>query len=450
MENPEPQTTIMVDNEEVIGRNSSGIWTLEDDRLASVEDFAEGPSVVLVRSEHVLILAAQLPPIASLARRRAALPFAIEERIAEPLDQVHVALGEEIAPGIYLAGVVRHDLMQQWVARLELAGLRHASLVPDALALPRPGPGRWAVDLAAERACVRAADGTGFAMAVHLLEQAWTAAGQPECIAYGDPLPLEMQAPASDPALEPTLEPPLEFPSEPPLEHAPVSTRQPPFDHAPDPMVDPMADPMPGPVPDFMLNPELELQTQPLASGLAERLILPALDLRQGMYAAPRRPVGALWKRIATVAALGALAHTAIAAADTMALRDIADEREAEVRFMAQNMQPAFTIGSDMAVTVADITPDGPISAPGQFLPLLTRAGSALATSQSPMTWRSVGFDSVAQTLVIEIEAADLNALRAAAAALTTSGLTVMPSASTTGQVGGTGTAIGSFAIRAQ
>ncbi len=386
MLDPQPQTTIPVDDPEGFIRNSSGIWTLEGDRLASVEDFDEGPSVVLVHSEHVLILAVELPPIASLSKRRAALPFAIEERVAEPLDQVHVALGEEIAPNTYLAGVVRHDLMRQWVARLELAGLEYASLVPDALALPRPGPGSWAVDLAAARVNVRAADGTGFAMPAHLLEQAWVAAGEPECIAYGDPLPPQMHAPA------------------------------------------------------------LNLQEQ----SLAERLIVPALDLRQGLYVAPRRPVSTLWKRIATVAAVGALAHAAIAGAETLALSDIADEREAEVRFLAQNMQPPFPIGPDLAVTMADMTPSGPVSAPGQFLPLLTRAGSALAALQSPITWRSVGFDSAAQTLSIEIEAADLNALRAASAALESGGLAVMPGAASNGQGSGSGGTIGSFAVRAR
>lgn len=378
--------TIPGEDQGKITRNSSGIWTLEGDRLASVEDFDEGPSVVLVHSEHVLILAVELPPITSLAKRRAALPFAIEERVAEPLDQVHVALGEEIAPNIYLAGVVRHDLMRQWVARLEYASLDYASLVPDALALPRPRPGSWAVDLAADRVSVRAADGTGFAMPFHLLEQAWVAAGEPNCIAYGDPLPPQMHAPT------------------------------------------------------------LELPDQPLA----QRLIVPALDLRQGLYAAPRRRVSTLWKRVAAVAAVGALAHAAIAGAETLALRDIADEREAAVRSLAQNMQPPFSLGPDLAITIADVTPDGPVSAPSQFIPLLARAGSALAALSSPVTWRSVGFDSAAQTLSIEIGAADLNGLRAASAALEASGLAVTPGAASNAQGAGSSGTIGSFAVRVQ
>ncbi|OBX19806.1 hypothetical protein A9995_04400 [Erythrobacter sp. QSSC1-22B] len=233
---------------------------------------------------------------------------------------------------------------------------------------------------------MRTADGTGFAIPVHLLEQAWIAAGHPDCIAYGDPLPLQMHAPT------------------------------------------------------------LELPDQPLA----ERLIVPALNLRQGLYAAPRRPVSALWKRVAIVAATGALAHAAIAGAETLALRDIADEREAEVRFLAENMQPPFPLGPDLAVTVADMTPDGPVNLPGQFVPLLARAGTALAGLQSPITWRSVGFDRAAQTLSIEVAAADLNALRDASTALKASGLAVTPGPASNGQGAGAGETIGSFAVRAQ
>lgn len=393
MDNSQPQIAEPDDHADDRVRNASGIWTLTDDRLASVEDFDDGPSVVLVHSENVLLLRVELPPIASLAKRRAALPFAIEDRIAEPLEKVHVALGEEIAPGVFLAAVVRHDLMRRWIARLDLAGLQHASLVPDALSLPRPGPGRWTVDQADMRVCVRAHDGTGFAMPVAMLEQAWKAAGEPDCVAYGEPLPPQMYAS------------------------------------------------------DTNLPADFTLQEQ----SLAKRLIAPALDLRQGLYAAPRRRMDALWKRIATIAAVGAVAHVAIAGTNVMALNDIAEEREAEVRLLAQNMQPPFPVDADLAVTVASLTPDGQINAPGQFLPLLTRVGSALANSQTPLTWRSVGFNSTAQTLSIEVEATDLAALQAASAALKASGLAVTPGAANNAQsavASGTGGTVGNFIIR--
>ncbi|MGB3738707.1 MAG: type II secretion system protein GspL [Pontixanthobacter sp.] len=399
-------------------RNESGIWSLDNGNLASVEDFDEGPCVVLVHSENVLMLAVELPPIASAAKRRAALPFAIEDRVAQPLEKVHVALGAELSPNVFLVCVVRHDLMQRWIARLELADLHHASLVPDALALPRPTPGHWAVDLVggvrddmddadpAGRACIRAPDGTGFAMPAAMLEQAWTAAGEPRCIAFGDPLPPHMQG-----AFEPAVGEP-----------APL-----------------------GEVPGASLPPGLLLQEQ----SLAQRLIVPALDLRQGIYAAPRAGFDPLRKRIATILGIGLVAHAAIAGANVMALSNIADEREAEVRLLAQNMQPPFTIDADLAVTAAAITPTASSSAPGQFLPLLTRAGTALGASVGVLTWQSVGFDAATQSLTLAVEAADLEALQAASAALEAGGLVVTPGAANSAQsTTAVGTA-GIFIVRA-
>ncbi len=395
MDKTQPQTTVFDSTPPAaphdVQRNASGIWSLADDHIASIEDFEEGPCVVLVRSENVLLLSVELPPIASAAKRRGALPFAIEDRVAEPLDKLHVALGAELAPNVFLVGIVRHDLMRRWVARLELTGLHHAALVPDCLSLPRPAPGHWAVDQAADRACVRAPDGTGFAMPAKLLEQAWTAAGQPDCIAYGDPLPPHMHDADSD------------------------------------------------------LPAGLVLQELPLA----ERLIAPALDLRQGLYAAPRRPVDPFFKRLATIAVAGLVAHAAIAGANVIALTDEAETREAEVRLLAQNMQPPFPIDADLAVTAATLVPAGPVAPPGQFLPLLTRAGSALAGANDVFQWQSVGYDQAARTLSITVEAADLEALQAASAALEASGLVVTPGAANNGQSAATGGVAGNFIVRA-
>lgn len=385
MENPPrlspiiPETEVL-DGPLVLAETGSGIWALEDDRLVSIEAFAEGPAVVLVRTEHVLVMTVELPPLATAARRRAALPFAIEDRIAEPLDAVHVALGSEVAPNTFLVGVVRHDLMRQWVLRLVDAGLERAALVPDALALPVPGSGSWSVDLAGERALVRAADATGFAMPLGLLAGGWTSAGEPACIGYGDPLPPQMS------------------------------------------------------------GGQTELEVEPLA----RRLLAPAIDLRQGPYALPRRPVDPLWKRVALVAAIGALAHGTIAIADTLALGRIADQRDAEVRALAASVQPELVLGPDLGATVAEMSPDGEVAAPGVFLPLLARIGGALARSQTPVSWRSVAFDRGAGTLTIAIEANDIGGLQRAAQALGDAGLAVQPGAATSDQ----GRAVGSFAVR--
>lgn len=373
---------------------ASGIWSLDGDLAETIEEFADGatpgPAVVLVRSEDVLLLAVSLPPLASALRRRDALPFAIEEHIAEPLDQVHVALGAEMAPGVWLAAVVSHALMAQWIGRLTIAGLERARLVPDALCLPVPGPGSWSVDLAGERAIVRAADGSGFAVPVALLDAAWRAAGQPACIAYGEALPPQFAAALTA------------FESEP----------------------------------------------------LAARLPAPALDLRQGRYAAPRKLISPLWKRIALVAGIGALAHGAIAIADTIVLAHLAQQRAVQVRAMGAALQPPVEIGANLGDAILALTPDPAASGSSRFMALLSRSAAALAGAQpanasasdvaTGAVWRSVSFDGAAGTLTIEVETDNIADLQRMAQALTSAGLSAQSgSASTQG-----GKAIGSFVVR--
>jgi len=170
---------------------ANGVWTLAGDRLIIVD--AGGPATILVPTEQVRLLEVDLP-LANRAKRLAALPFAIEDRIAEPVEAVHLALGAEVAPKRYLVGVVDHDYMARWCAIADGNGLAHAAIVPDALALPRPAEGAWAVDLGESRAVVRAGDGTGFAVPVAMLRTVWESAGRPPVTSYGATLPDDMMA----------------------------------------------------------------------------------------------------------------------------------------------------------------------------------------------------------------------------------------------------------------
>ncbi len=291
----------------------AGIWTLDGEALVASD--ADGPATVLVPTEAVRLIAVDLP-IASRAKRLAALPYAIEDRIAEPPEAVHLAIGVELTPRRYLVGIVRHDRMAEWMARIEEAGLDHAALVPDALALPVPAAGEWAVDLGATRAVVRTGDGTGFAVPATMLRTAWEAAGRPPTIGYGAALPQDM-ATGTD-ALE--IEP------------------------------------------------------------LGRRLLAPTLDLRQGGYARRRRSVPGIGRRLAQIAAIGALAHVGIAAADTIMLKVIAERRAADTRALVAGLSPGTQlIGDDIAGPVADLLPAPGGGGANAFLPAATRISSALA-----------------------------------------------------------------------
>lgn len=143
---------------------------------------------MLVPAEEILILPVELP-LPSQRQRREALPFAVEEHIAEPLDETHLALGPAIGPKRYLAAAVRHSVMQDWVATLDAAGLGEARLIPDALALPAPEDGEWSVAVEGGRTLARTADGPAFAIETAAFAGLWQASGRPPLTAYGAPTP---------------------------------------------------------------------------------------------------------------------------------------------------------------------------------------------------------------------------------------------------------------------
>jgi general secretion pathway protein L len=317
---------------------TAGVWTLAGDRLIIAE--RGGPATMLVPTEQVRLLGVDLP-LPSRAKRLEALPFAIEDQIAEPIESVHLALGAEIAPKRYLVGVVRHDVMAGWVDAAEEAGLGHAAMVPDALALPRPAEGEWAVELGADRAIVRAGDGTGFAVPPAMLQAVWQAADRPAARSYGTPLPAEMMAGGS------TIAP----------------------------------------------------------AALSERLLAPALDLRQGRYARRRAALPSVWRRLGWIVALGAAAHVVIATADTLMLRRIADRREADARAVVALAAPGANLGGDLAARVADLLPTGSSAPPDAFLPLLTRVSAALGPLSGALTIRAINYQ--ANALTIDLDGTD-------------------------------------------
>lgn len=64
-----------------------------------------------------------------------AVPYALEDKLAEDVDTLHFAVGTRDARG-YPVTVVSRSQIQQWLSQLSAAGLSAAELIPDMLALP--------------------------------------------------------------------------------------------------------------------------------------------------------------------------------------------------------------------------------------------------------------------------------------------------------------------------
>jgi len=324
------------------------VWTLAGDRLIIVSE--EGPATILVPTERVRLLAIDLP-LPNRARRLGALPFAIEDQVAEPIESLHLALGARIAPGDmphrYLVGVVRAEAMAEWVALAEANGLGAAPMVPDVLLLPRPAEG-WAVEVRDGRALVLASDGTGFALPVALLGSAWDAAGRPRIHHLGEPLGGDVEAYATTPDLR---------------------------------SADARAD-----------------------------VAVAELDLRQGMFAARRERVSDGWRRLGWILGIGAAAHILIAGGDALMLRVIVDRRAAETRALVAVAAPGTDLTGDLKAKVTDLLPTGAGRAPDRFVPLLARVSSALGPLAGSIAVRAIRYEGSVLTMECEPGAPDLAA----------------------------------------
>lgn len=106
------------------------------DAQAAVGDRAV---IVLVPSAEVLTTSVDLP-VRGGAKLLAALPYALEEYLADDIDKLHFAAGSKRQSGRTPVSVVSHERMQEWIAALADAGIEATSIVADSYGLARiPG-----------------------------------------------------------------------------------------------------------------------------------------------------------------------------------------------------------------------------------------------------------------------------------------------------------------------
>jgi general secretion pathway protein L len=164
------------------------VLAMDTQVIASGTDMpAAPPGVRFLPGENVLLLVVAMPQM-PLVQRRAAAGFAIEDKIARPLEDVHVILGPK------MSGLATDGNTHWLVAVIERQTLAQAPakgkqrLLPDTLALPVPAAGQWSVWAGRTRALVRTSEGAGFATALSALPVYHLAAGHPEIVLYGGTL----------------------------------------------------------------------------------------------------------------------------------------------------------------------------------------------------------------------------------------------------------------------
>jgi general secretion pathway protein L len=90
---------------------------------------------VLVPGVEVITTKADLPP-ASQARLRQMLPFSLEDRFADDIDELTFAAGAKLAAGGILVSVVAKKKLDAWLARLSDVGITAQAVYADADGVP--------------------------------------------------------------------------------------------------------------------------------------------------------------------------------------------------------------------------------------------------------------------------------------------------------------------------
>ncbi len=102
-----------------------------DDAAREVGDRAV---IILVPATDVLTTSVHIP-IRGGAKLRAALPFALEENLADDVESLHFAAGKPRASGRLPVAIVAREKMDEWLSLLSTAGITAAKIVSEVYGL---------------------------------------------------------------------------------------------------------------------------------------------------------------------------------------------------------------------------------------------------------------------------------------------------------------------------
>lgn len=169
--------------------------------LAAAAAVAAGRRVCAVVPGSDVLLAEPELPAKSGARLQQLVPYALEEQLADNIDELHFALGRRAADSNRTpVAVVAHELMKQWLAELRAAGLEPDCLYADSELLP-VNPGQAVALLEEDTVFVRAPGAPPVSLPIDALAEALSIAASPPRAAAA--LAVTAAPPAAEGAGEP-------------------------------------------------------------------------------------------------------------------------------------------------------------------------------------------------------------------------------------------------------
>ncbi len=148
-----------------LGDAGAALWLegeLYQGPLADLASRLQGrPARVFVPSQHVFLARVEVPP-GNRQKLLRAVPYTLEDHLAEDVERLHFAVGERDETGRLAVAVVARRDMDRWIAALNDAGILYRAMHPDLFLLPLEAGG-WSVTTLEGIARVRSGPADGFA-----------------------------------------------------------------------------------------------------------------------------------------------------------------------------------------------------------------------------------------------------------------------------------------------
>jgi len=155
----------------VVDQHGARVGTVQSGPLSDAAALTSGRRVIVLLPGTDVVLAEPVVPLKSGAKLAQVVPFALEEQLAEDIEQLHFAIGKRNGrPGIPVS-VVAHQRMRQWLDVLAAAGIRADALYAETAALPEI-PNAVALIIDGTRVYMRRENGQGAVLEVEPLIEA--------------------------------------------------------------------------------------------------------------------------------------------------------------------------------------------------------------------------------------------------------------------------------------
>lgn len=137
--------------------------------VSELADAVTGEPVAFVLAAEDVGLRRVAIPARTQAQRIAAAPYAIEDQVADELENLYVTTASTPGSTDTSVGLIAKDLLEDQLTTLREAGVLIAAAIPEMLLLPLAEPG-WSVMMDGERMLVRTGACSGFGGEIALVQ----------------------------------------------------------------------------------------------------------------------------------------------------------------------------------------------------------------------------------------------------------------------------------------